>query len=247
MHANATGRVRIGLQLAALTLFALLQPAPAAAQLAITPTTVELHPGQAHAELWLHNRSASTWVGSAQVLAWRQHDAHDVLEPTMAVVASPSRLMLPPGMRQRVRLVLTASAPTPDGIPGADEQAYRLILQPHDTTATAWSLPLFVTASDASERPLTARLAGTPGQPCLSLSNPGRRRVRLQDLAFEDPRGRVDMLQPGLAGYVLAHARVCWPVPVRRDGHAGGRFRARGATLLAPTAAPIAARPVPGL
>lgn len=62
---------------------------------------------------------------------------------------------------------------------------------------------------------------------------------------------RPRLLQPGLAGYVLAARRRQWPLPPRADGYAGGRFRAHlqdGAdVILTPALPTIAASQPSGL
>lgn len=209
--------------------------------LELRPTTLLLKPGQTQAELWLFNEAPDPWQGRIQIYRWHQSDGLDHLQASTAVVASPALAHVPGGARQRIRLVLPAP------LPGDGERAFRVLVEPVDPALPRYSLPLFVSTTSASRPLLGVRLARSIDAPCLQLDNPGSRRIRLTDLAFTDAAGRATSIQPGLAGYVLPGASVCWPLPARTDGYAGGRFQARRDGAAADDLGPIAAATGPGL
>ena len=209
--------------------------------LELRPTTLQMQPGQTQAELWLVNDQPSPWQGRIFIHQWDQASGRDRLQPTTAIVASPALPQLPAGARQRIRLVL------PAGLPDAGEQAFRVLVEPADRGLPRYSLPLFISPQRPAPRPLSAQLGTRGNVPCLLLHNPGSHRIRLQDLAFITPGGVRQSLQPGLSGYVLTGATVCWPLPERADGYAGGRFQARRDGTAAEDLAPIAAGASAGL
>ena len=206
---------------ALLALFLLLPGLPAAA-LDLLPTTLQLPAEGGRTELWLHNPGPERWQGEVQILAWEQQLDAERLQPSDRILASPTRLDLAPGARQRVWLLPRSAVPV------AAEQAYRIVLAPGRSSLPRYSLPLFQGAAAPSVRPaVRARVESNGSQTHLRLDNPGRLHARLDGLSFESVGGHRSVLLPGLAGYVLAGRERRWTLPARRDGYLGGRFRAR--------------------
>lgn len=224
------------------TLALLLAGCAGASQaLELRPTTLQLQPGQTQAELWLVNDQPQPWQGRILIHQWDQSSGRDRLHPTTAIVASPALPHLPAGARQRVRLVLPAA------LPDAAEQAFRVLVEPSDRRLPRYSLPLFISPQRTVASALSAQLGTRGATPCLQLHNPGSHRARLQDLAFVAPGGARQPLQPGLSGYVLPGATVCWTLPERADAYVGGRFQARRDGTAAEDLGPIAAGARAGL
>lgn len=224
------------------TLALLLAGCAGASQaLELRPTTLQLQPGQTQAELWLVNDQPQPWQGRILVHQWDQSSGRDRLQPTTAIVASPAMPHLPAGARQRVRLVLPVALDAPG------EQAFRVLVEPSDRHLPRYSLPLFISPQHPVASSLSAQLGMRGATPCLRLHNPGSHRARLQDLGYVAPGGARQPLQSGLSGYVLPGATVCWVLPERADGYAGGRFQARRDGTAAEDLGPIAAGASAGL
>ncbi|NIJ68326.1 fimbrial biogenesis chaperone [Xanthomonas sp. 60] len=221
----------------------LLLCAPTSHALELRPTTLELAPGQVQTELWLVNDHHNAWEGRLRVYRWDQDNGVDRLQATDTLIASPTHALLPPGTRQKVRLVMTA--PPPAGRP--IEQAFRVLIEPAAPGLARYSLPLFVSTARSAPGALSARLERTGNASCLALHNAGPRRTRLQDLAYLDCDGNQQVLLPGLAGYVLAGATVCWALPAEVAAQPGVRFLARRDGGSTGTLSPIAATAAAGL
>lgn len=204
-----------------LSLLALLLALPAAA-LDLVPTTLQLPAEGGHGELWLYNPGPGRWQGEVRILAWEQQVDAEKLRPSDQILASPARLDLPPGTRQRIWLLPRETSPV------AVEQAYRVILSPSGPDLPRYSLPLFRGHAAPLARPdLHAGIEPGTSQPLLRLHNTGTVHARLHDLAFVAGDGRRTLLLPGLAGYLLAGRERRWALPVHADGYAGGHFQAR--------------------
>ncbi|WMJ68501.1 molecular chaperone [Stenotrophomonas sp. 24(2023)] len=202
---------------------ALLLAAPAPA-LELLPTTLQLAPGQDRTELWLYNPGPTRWQGQLRVLAWDQQLDAERLHDSDQMLASPARLDLPAGTRQRVWLL-----PSPTAVPATGgEQAFRVLLEPDSPGLPRYSLPLFSGLPSYTTAPqVRARLDADGQAPRLWLENTGPLHARLSELMYEAADGQRSVLLPGLAGYVLAGRQRRWALPPRADGYAGGRFLAR--------------------
>lgn len=198
---------------------------PTASALDMTPTTVLLEKGQARAELWLHNPGPRTWQGRVRIFAWEQQPGAEQLQESSQILASPTLLELPPGVRQRVWLLPAPAATSAQ--PHDGELAFRILLEPMADDLPRYSLPLFSDA-EAGTRPCLRTHVQTDGVAySLHLDNKGSLHARLSDLVFEAADGRREILLPGLAGYILAGRQRHWSLPARADAYAGGRFLAQ--------------------
>lgn len=211
--------------LAALALALALQPADAGA-LQLSVGSVQVPADRADAELWLDNPDPAPWSGQARLYRWEQHEDAEQLQPAEDVALSPSILEIPPGQRQRLRVVRLGAAPA------QVQQAYRLVITPDPalpaTTAPRYSLPVFLDPPAAPEVASMLQIRVRPGSSAqLQLYNGGPRHAHLADLVFIDSRGSRQVMIAGLAGYVLPYQRRTWTLPARPDHYAAGRFRAR--------------------
>jgi fimbrial chaperone protein len=177
---------------ALLILLALLLALPAAA-LELLPTTLQLPPKAASAELWLTTPArplagpgAGPGVGSA---AGRRTTAPQRPDPGQPGAARPG-----PGSTQRVWL-LPGDPPA-----AAAEQAYRVVLAPTLPGLPRYSLPLFRGQPRHGCRP--AAWVDPGSQAVLRLSNTGTLHGRLHDLRFITAERT--LLRP-------AWPAICWP------------------------------------
>ncbi|MFV7513686.1 molecular chaperone [Stenotrophomonas geniculata] len=204
-----------------LSLLVLLLALPASA-LDLVPTTLQLPAEGGHSELWLYNPGPGRWQGEVRILAWEQQADAEKLRPSDQILASPARLDLPPGTRQRIWLLPR------DRSPIAVEQAYRVLLAPTEPDLPRYSLPLFRGHAVPLAWPeLHAGIEPGTSHPFLRLSNAGTVHARLHDLAFVADDGRRTLLLPGLAGYLLAGRERRWALPAHANGYARGHFQAR--------------------
>jgi len=175
--------------------------------------------------LWLENKGDAEVVLQVRCLEWTQGEGDDALAPQDDVVVSPPLARVAPGKRQLVRLirrkpptapgerslrVLVDELPVP-ARPGADGAlSARLAVQ------MRYSIPLFAYGAAPSQAERTPRLAFRTvtegGQRFVEIANTGTLHARLTDLRAKVSDRRLP-LQPGLAGYVLAGARMRWPLP----------------------------------
>ncbi len=204
-----------------------------AAGVRISPTLVQLPPGETSTDIWLSNTQDRRWQAQVTVYRWRQSDGMDDLESTDEVRASPQSIDIPAQGRQLLRLVRTGPA-------SANEGAYRLVLEertaPPDTGAPAtqgaplllrYSTPVFLSPADPAAAPrLSAHLIAGARGPELVVHNRGSAQARLSDLSFVGADGRTQTLFPSLAGYILAGDYKRWPLPAAAAAP-GGRFAAR--------------------
>ncbi|WP_164136388.1 fimbrial biogenesis chaperone [Stenotrophomonas maltophilia] len=203
------------------TLLAMLLAFPAAA-LDLLPTTLQLPAEGGQGELWLYNPGPGRWQGRVQILAWEQLTDAEVLRPTDQVVASPTQLDIPPGIRQRIWLLPRQPAPA------VGEQAYRIVLAPTTPGLQRYSLPLFRGHATPMAQPrLQAWIEAGQSHSVLRMNNAGTLHARLNDLAYITSDGRRTLLLPGLAGYLLAGRERRWALPAHAGGYAGGHFQAR--------------------
>lgn len=204
-----------------LSVLALLLALPAAA-LDLLPTTLQLPAEGGPTELWVYNPGPGRWQGQVRVLQWEQHADAEMLRPGDRIVASPTRLDLAAGVRQRIWLL--PRQPTPV----VAEQAYRIVLAPTAPGLPRYSLPLFrAQVAPAATPRLHARIESDASHSILRLHNTGTLHARLHDLSYVARDGRRTLLLPGLAGYLLAGGDRRWPLPGPPGTYSGGHFLAR--------------------
>ncbi|TFZ08772.1 fimbrial biogenesis chaperone [Ramlibacter humi] len=216
----------------------LLAGVATAADLQISPITLEFGPTQQGQGVWLRNSGGGPVDAQVRVLRWSQNDGQETLEPTRELLPTPSFIRIEPGGQQLVRIVrVRPQAPEA-------ELTYRLLIDELPVTRASsaagtagsdaeeqaqqqvglrfllrYSVPVFVAPTQASPSPSAAPAspalqaswqAGTPT--VLSIANSGNRRVRISRLVHEDAGGKRTLLAPGLLGYVLAGKTMQWPL-----------------------------------
>lgn len=242
---------------ALLALVAAAPPAQAASPLMIWPVDPVITGPQRAVALWLENRGGDTVSMQVRVFRWSQVEGEDRFEPQAQVVASPPISQIPPGQRQMVRLIATASTPA------QQEQAFRVLVDelpaPAPSAGAAapdpaaavqlqirYAIPLFV----YGPKTLPARLADarslvdgtTVVQPELSwtvqrdggrdrilLMNRGAAHARLTSAGWGGDGARQDTLS-----YVLPHSEK-WldiaPVPASQMRALNATINGRDAQL----------------
>jgi fimbrial chaperone protein len=180
-------------------------PAAQAAALSVEPLRLELDPAARATAITVRNDEPTPVVIQARVLAWSQPDGKDRLEETR----DPAIVEIPAKGFQVLRLGRRA------GARGPAEATYRVLLKEILPDAPAGSvgvrmamelsLPLFVSAPEATP----ARLAWTaevgPDSVRMTAHNAGGQRARLSSAELLDAQGRSVGRWSGVT-YLLAGA-----------------------------------------
>jgi len=230
-----------------MALAAAVWPAAHAADLQVSPISLQFAAAEQAQGVWLSNTGTQPLRAQVRVQRWFQGKEGDQLEPARDLVASPPSLEIAPGQRQLVRIV------RPQPATAAQERSYRLIvdelpagsggvLNPQPLAAPAqglqfllrYSLPVFIAPQgpvapvpkQSDIRLLSSQLT-VGAQTELRVSNAGTRRVRISQLVHEDAQGRRVTLVPGLLGYVLAGQHMRWVLPAGAKGSPSGILKAR--------------------
>lgn len=230
-------------------LAALMTMAPAAAgaaDLQVSPITVEFGARQQAAAVWLSNTGAQPLRAQVRIQAWDQADGEDVLQSSHDLVASPATLEVAPGGRQMVRIIRLQPSVQPrertyrllvDELPAATDEA-RKGLQ----FLLRYSVPVFIAPaaslapqvpSAAAQAPLADlssvrfSLETDAGGSRLLASNAGATRLKLSQLSLVEADGSERPLNQGLLGYVLAGRSMAWPVPLASPLQPGQSLKAR--------------------
>lgn len=196
-------------------LLGLSGPPAHAASFEVVPIRVEFAPGQNTTTVVLRNLGDASSSVQVRPFLWSQAGDRDDLTPTSDIALSPPLFTLPPGQAQTVRLVLRNRATE-------NQPAYRLLFdevpppgQPGQIViAMRLSVPVIQDPIGGPRPPLawTARRQG--GQIALSVSNSGRRYVRLSDVTARLPDGSNVAFRPVADNpYVLPGAERTWVSP----------------------------------
>jgi fimbrial chaperone protein len=182
----------------------------AGATLGVSPTRLELAPGQPAATLTVTNSGDAPPLLQVETFAWRAGTATAELEPTRAILAVPAMLELAPGERAVVRVARRSNA-TPEV-----EETYRVLVSevPREEPgvggvrlALRMSLPVFVTPPGARAEPRWSIERGAGG-PSLVVVNTGRAHLHVRRLELVGS-GRPIPLGDGPV-YVLAGREHRW-------------------------------------
>jgi fimbrial chaperone protein len=198
---------------------------PQAASLQVAPVLVEVPAPGATATMKLRNEGTKPLDAQIRIFQWTQVDGADVLTPTNDVVASPPVASLRPGTDYTVRIVRTKKEPA------VKEEAYRLLVDELPEAAGGqaasvnialrYSIPVFFTVAGAPPK-LSWELQQRANKPVIVASNAGDRRIRLAKLKITDGKGGVANFGDGLAGYVLGHSSMSFPVPASAKSFGAG-------------------------
>lgn len=181
----------------------------AAANLQISPVSIQFRAGQGAAGVSLQNYGDTPLYGQVRVYAWDQRDGQDVLTPAADVVASPPVMEIAARSTQTIRLVRRNGSPAPA------EQTYRILIDEiprndsaGDSTGVAirlqYSVPVFVMPADDKAAPrLDWTLLRKYGAWVLRVRNDGQLHAQIGATTLKGSGGKDHELSKGLLGYVL--------------------------------------------
>lgn len=215
--------------------------AACAADLQVSPISLQFTGSEQAQGVWLSNSGTQPLRAQIRVQRWFQAQDSDQLEPAHDLVASPPALQIAPGERQLVRIVRPQSTAAQqeksyrvivDELPsalrqeGGPSQALRFLLR--------YSIPVFVSPEErpsaparlADARHLKLQWTGGASRQLLA-SNAGPRRFRISQMVHEDEKGHRTELVAGLLGYVLAGQSVSWVLPAIVNGLPPGLLKAK--------------------
>jgi fimbrial chaperone protein len=188
-----------------------------AANLQISPVSIQFRAGQGASGINLQNYGDTPLVGQVRVYRWDQRDGQDVLEPATDVVASPPVIEVAARSTQVIRLVRRNPGQA------ALEQSYRILIDevPRDDAAASgvairlqYSVPAFVQGAEAQAAPrLSWKLFRRDGAWMLRVQNDGGLHAQI-GAAVLHANGKDYTLSKGLLGYALAGRMREWRLPV---------------------------------
>jgi fimbrial chaperone protein len=212
----------------------LAAPVHAAGAVLVWPVNPVIEPDARAAALWLENRGTQPILLQLRIFSWSQVDGGNIYAAQNEIVGTPPMIEIASGARQLVRLTRTVD------VLNGEEYAYRVIVDEiprsrgADDPAGAgvqfqlrYSIPLFVYGEGIRTPRAAARGRGAPadapilawrtvmhdGQPHLEVENRGRIHARLTRAELQEGGVAVNMAD-GLLGYVLAGAKMRWPLPL---------------------------------
>ncbi len=226
-------------------MLAALLPA-AAANLQISPVSIQFRQGQGAAGITLQNYGDAPLYGQVRVYAWDQKDGQDVLTPATDVVASPPVMEVGARSSQTIRLVRRGNAQN------ASEQTYRILIDEiprGDGAAGAtgvairlqYSVPVFAMPADDKAAPsLVWTVLRKDGSWMLRVKNEGTLHAQIGATSLKGADGKDHDVSRGLLGYALAGKTREWRLPVDAGfdpGKPGGQLAIRAAINAQPQAA----------
>lgn len=208
-----------------------------AANLQVSPVTLDMPARQAAEGLWLSNSGSAPLQAQVRVYAWHQENGEDVLKPTNDMVASPPMLSIQPGQRQIVRVIRVGAGLAPPPI----EKTYRVVMDELPISSKGsgvqfvlrYSVPIFVaaaaTAGPANTEPqkspvprVTWAIRGSGKTAVLVATNDGGSHAKITQASFTPKSGKKTILSEGLYGYVLAKSTRQWPLADNARLFSGG-------------------------
>jgi fimbrial chaperone protein len=171
------------------------------------------------ATLRLRNDADRPMSVQVRVFRWTQVDGVDRYEPTTAVVASPPSTRMNPKVDYTLRVVRVSKTPI------TSEESYRLIIDELPTNLVKrsgtinlvmrHSIPVFFKNPQTGQPKVSWKLANVGGALKLVAENAGGTRLKLADLSIHQGNAAL-YRHRGLVGYVLAGAKMEWPVSLRQ-------------------------------
>ncbi len=218
-----------------------------AAGLQVSPLALEFTGASQAEAVWLTNSGDAPIRVQVRVMRWTQADGVETLDLTQDLRPSPAIVEIAPGRQQLVRIVRPAAVEAT-----RDEVAYRLFVDELPGAQSApsqglqfllrYSIPVFLLPAELApgeaQPRLTARLTGQGTDMRLEVTNHGRKRARLSQLATFDAIGERHVVVAGLLGYVLAGQRMEWPITLP-EGASEGSVEARLNNERAPQVLPL--------
>lgn len=197
-----------------------------ATSLQVAPVLVDVPTPGAASKLTLRNRGSEQIKAQIRIFKWIQRNGKDELVPTRDVVASPPLVKISPNGSNLVRIVRVSKAPL------KGEEAYRLIVdQLPDRSKKSgiavklqmrYSIPVFFGASNGEEPKLawTVKANGST----LSVTNTGRRHVRVSELSMKSAKGVKIGGKNGLVGYVLSNSMANFNIKLSKKAKKGSQI-----------------------
>ncbi len=199
----------------------------AAANLQISPVTINFRAEQTAAGISLQNLGDTPVYGQVRVFIWDQANGEEALTPTQELVASPPIVQIAGKASQTIRLVRTNATPTDT------ERTYRVLIDEvaGDDSQVAsgvdirlrYSVPVFVaTPNNAAPEPLSWTFYRKDGAWMLKVVNGGRMHAQIGAMSVTNKAAKEFAISKGLFGYVLAGRTREWRLPVEKDADLGG-------------------------
>jgi fimbrial chaperone protein len=208
--------------MSSLSKFALIVAALTVGQMAtagsfsVSPTRIELLPGQRAAVVTLRNADASPLTVQVELVDWSQATGEDQYTPTRDLLATPPVFTLAPNSEQVVRIALRAAQD------GAAEKAFRIFFQevPQEVkpgfnglnVALRVGVPIFIAPKQAAEGKLEWSLRQQDdGKLRVEAVNNGNAHVQVTgfELSVASLSERLPVEQ---MRYVLPGARISWTI-----------------------------------
>ncbi|MGK5076919.1 fimbrial biogenesis chaperone [Janthinobacterium sp. HLX7-2] len=198
-----------------------------AANLQISPVTINFRAEQSAAGINLQNLGDQPMYGQVRVFAWDQRNGEEVLAPTQELMASPPIVEIAANSRQTIRLVRAQAGPA------AQEKTYRVLIDEvsrEDDTGRGgvdirlrYSVPVFVLPSGAPGKEiLDWQVFRQDGEWMLRISNSGTFHAQIGAMTLTNRGGKEFVISKGLFGYVLAQRMRVWRLPVAREAELDG-------------------------
>lgn len=193
-----------------------------AANLQISPVTINMRAEQTSAGITLQNLGDAPLFGQVRVFLWDQANGEEAMSPTQELVASPPIVEIAANGRQTIRLVRTQAASA------QQERTYRVLIDEvgrDDDPARSgvdirlrYSVPVFVLPSGApGKEVLDWQVYRKDGEWMLRVQNTGNFHAQIGSLTLTNQAGKNFVISNGLFGYVLAGRMRVWRLPVPKD------------------------------
>jgi fimbrial chaperone protein len=188
----------------------------AAGSFSVSPTRVELLPGQRAAVVTLRNADASPLTVQVELVDWSQATGEDQYTPTRELLATPPVFTLAPNSEQVVRIALRTAQD------GTTEKAFRIFFQevPQEVkpgfnglnVALRVGVPIFISPKQGAEGKLEWSLRQQDdGKLRVEAVNNGNAHVQVTgfELSVASLSERLPVEQ---MRYVLPGARISWTI-----------------------------------
>lgn len=194
-----------------------------ATSLQVAPVLVEVPAPGAASKLTLKNLGSEQIKAQIRIFKWVQRNGKDELVPTRDVVASPPLVKILPNGKNLVRIVRVSKKPA------NGEEAYRLIVDQIPNSGgrsgvavklqMRYSIPVFFGAKASDESKLAWKVSGNGSK--LSVTNHGKRHVRVSELRMKSSGGKNVGTKNGLVGYVLGNSTAKFNIKLHRKARRG--------------------------
>lgn len=206
-----------------------------AANLQISPVTINFRAEQSAAGITLQNLGEVSVYGQVRVFVWDQQGGDDVLTATQELVASPPIVQIGAKASQTIRLVRTGAGAAAGG---ELERTYRVLIDEvagADTPTTSgvdirlrYSVPIFIASpGQVAADALSWQFFRKDGAWMLRLRNDGRSHAQVGAMIVANKTGQDYVISKGLFGYVLAGRSREWRLPVDKNAELNGPLTIR--------------------